>query len=79
MASLKLMETKDGRRFYQIAVSRGYGLTPYTKRWYIPDGWSRKAIDRELRKVSAEFELRCAEGEVMNRQQKRAAWSWCSI
>ncbi|MBQ2062631.1 MAG: site-specific integrase [Oscillospiraceae bacterium] len=73
MASHKLMETKDGRRFYQIAVSRGYGLTPYTTRWYIPDGWSKRAIDRELRKVSAEFELRCSGGEVMTRREKKAA------
>ena len=30
MASCKLMETKDGKRFYKISVSRGYGVTPYT-------------------------------------------------
>ena len=73
MASHELLETKDGRRFYRIAVSRGHGKAPYRMRWYIPDGWSKRAIDRELRKVSAEFELRCAGGEVMTRQQKKAA------
>lgn len=73
MASYKLMETKDGRRFYQIAVSRGYGLTPYTTRWYIPDGWSRRTIERELHKAGAEFELRCSNGEILTRRDKKAA------
>lgn len=68
MASTKLMETKDGKRFYKISVSRGYGVTPYTTRWYIPDGWSKKTIDRELSKVAAEFELKCSNGEVETRK-----------
>lgn len=69
MASTKLMETKDGRKFFQISVSRGHGKTPYTKRWYWPDCWSRTAVERELRKVTAEFERACAAGEVLNRAQ----------
>ena len=71
MASCKLMETKDGKRFYQIAVSRGYGKTPYTLRWYVPDGWSQKTIERELRKQAAAFELKCKNGEVLNREQEK--------
>lgn len=69
MASTKLMETKAGKKFYQISVSRGYGKAPYKTRWYIPDGWSKRTIERELKKVSAEFERACAAGEVMNREQ----------
>lgn len=72
MASTKLMQTKDGRRFYKISVSRGYGVTPYTTRWYWPDGWSKRAADRELAKVAAAFELKCQSGEVMNRAEERA-------
>lgn len=72
MAATKLMETKDGRRFYKISVSRGYGITPYTMRWYWPDGWSKRAADRELAKVAAAFELKCQSGEVMNRAEVRA-------
>lgn len=72
MASTKLMQTKDGRRFYKISVSRGYGVTPYTMRWYWPDGWSKRAADRELAKVAAAFELKCQSGEVMNRAEERA-------
>lgn len=55
MASTKLMETKDGRRFFQIAVSRGYGKAPYKMRWYWPEGWSKRTAERELKKVAAEF------------------------
>ena len=71
MASTKLMETKDGKRFYKISVSRGYGVTPYTMRWYWPDGWSKRAADRELAKVAAAFELKCKNGEVMNRAEEK--------
>ena len=71
MASLKLMETKDGKRFFQICVSRGYGKAPYKKRWYWPDGWSKRTAEREAIKVAAEFERACAAGEVMNRAQEK--------
>lgn len=40
-------------------------------RWYPPEGWSQKAIDRELAKVSAEFERRCQSGEEINRAEKK--------
>lgn len=71
MASTKLMETKDGKRFFKISVSRGYGKTPFTTRWYWPDGWSKRTAERELRKVVAEFERACAAGEVENREQRK--------
>lgn len=71
MASVKLQETKDGRRFFQIAVSRGYGKTPYTTRWYWPDGWSKRTAEREAAKQAAEFERACAAGEIMNREQQK--------
>lgn len=71
MASVKLQETKDGRRFFQISVSRGYGKAPYKKRWYWPDGWSKRTAEREAAKVAAEFERACAAGEVMNRAQAK--------
>lgn len=71
MASIKQMETKDGKRFFQISVSRGYGKTPYTKRWYWPEGWSKRAAERELAKQAAEFERACAAGEVVNRAEAK--------
>ncbi len=71
MASIKLSETKNGRRFFQIAVSRGHGKAPYKTRWYWPDGWSRKTAEREAAKQAAAFELACKSGEVLNRAQER--------
>lgn len=71
MASIKLNETKDGRRFFQICVSRGYGKSPYKTRWYWPDGWSRRTAEREAAKRAAAFELACKNGEVLNRAQER--------
>ena len=71
MASVKLNETKDGRRFFQICVSRGYGNAPYKTRWYWPDGWSKRTAEREAAKQAAAFELACKNGEVLNRAQER--------
>ena len=71
MASTTLMTTKDGKRFYKIAVSRGRGPSPYTTRWSIPEGWSKRAIDRELNKVAVEFELQCTSGKVLTRSEQR--------
>lgn len=71
MASSTLKTTKDGRRFYYIQVSRGRGKTPYSTRWYVPDGWSKTAISRELKKVESEFERDCNEGKILSRQEKK--------
>ena len=71
MASIKLSETKDGRRFFQISVSRGYGKAPYKTRWYWPDGWSKRTAEREAAKQAAAFELACKNGKVLNRAQER--------
>lgn len=71
MASTKLMEAKDGRRFFKITVSRGRGQSPYTTRWYWPDGWSKRAAERELAKQAAAFELACSRGEVLTRADIR--------
>lgn len=71
MASIKLSETKDGHRFFQINVSRGYGKAPYKTRWYWPDGWSKRTAEREAAKQAAAFELACKNGEVLNRAQER--------
>ncbi len=71
MASIKLSETKDGKRFFQISVSRGYGKAPYKTRWYWPDGWSKRTAEREAAKQAAAFELACKNGEVLNRAQER--------
>ena len=71
MASTKLEYTKDGRRFYKIRVRVSRDRPTLTTRWYVPEGWSQKAIDRELAKVSAEFERKCRAGEILSRSEQK--------
>lgn len=71
MPSTRKLETKDGRVFYEISVSRGRGKSRLTRRWYPPDGWSRKAIERELSAVAAEFERQSDAGEVISRSEQK--------
>ena len=71
MASTKRMETKDGRRFYLIRVSRGAGKSLYQTRWYPDPLWSARTVERELKKKAAEFELACGAGEILNRSQTK--------
>ena len=71
MPSIRKRTTKDGRDFYEITVSRGRSMPRLFSRWYVPEGWSQRAIDRELAKVAAEFERQCKAGEVVSRKEKR--------
>ncbi len=71
MASTRKRTTKEGQIFYEIRVSRGRGKSYLTTRWYPPEGWSQKAIDRALAKESSEFERRCREGEVISRAEQK--------
>lgn len=71
MPSTRKLETKDGRAFYEISVSRGRGKSRLTRRWYPPEGWSRKAIERELAAVAAEFERQSDAGEVISRAEQK--------
>jgi len=71
MPSIREKTTKAGKRFYEIRVSRGRGQSYLTTRWYVPEGWGQKAIDRELAKAAAEFERKCHAGEIISREEKR--------
>ena len=71
MASTRKRTTKDGQMFYEIRVSRGRGKSYLTTRWYPPEGWSQKALDRALAKEASEFERRCHEGEVVSRAEQK--------
>ena len=71
MASIKLQETKDGKRYFRIRVSRGKGQSPYQTRFYPNPDWSMKTAQREAIKAAAKFELECSSGEVLNREQKK--------
>lgn len=39
--------------------------------WEVPEGWSQKTIDREVRKAAAEFENKVKEGQAKTRKQKQ--------
>lgn len=71
MASTRRKTTKGGRDFYEIRVSPGREQPQFSRRWYVPEGWSQRAIDRELAKVAAEFERQCKAGEVRTKAQER--------
>lgn len=71
MPSIRKKENKAGQIFYEIQVSRGRSRSRLTSRWYPPEGWSQKAIDRELAKVAAEFERRCDNGEAISRAEQK--------
>ena len=70
MPSIREKMTKTGNKFYEIRVSRGRGKSYLTTRWYPPEGWSRKAIERELHKQAAEFERQAQAGEVVSREEQ---------
>ena len=70
MPSIREKQTKAGNKFYEIRVSRGRGKSYLTTRWYPPDGWSKRAIDRELAKQAAEFERQVQAGEVVSREEQ---------
>lgn len=71
MASWQLMQTKEGKKFYKIIVSRGRGLSLLTMRWYVPDGWSQRKIDTELPRIAAKFEEDCQNGLVLSRRERK--------
>lgn len=71
MPSTRRKVNQAGQVFYEIRVSRGRGKSYLTRRWYAPEGWSQKAIDRELAAVAAEFERQCDAGQVISRSEHR--------
>ena len=71
MATTRLRKTKDGKPFYEIRASRKRGETAPTMRWYVPEGWSKRAIDRELAKVAAEFDRQYEAGEIVSKAERK--------
>lgn len=72
MAYSRLLTAKDGRLYYKIEVSRGRGKSYLSHRWYVPEGWSKRAIERELRNQEAEFERKVKAGEIVSRAEAKA-------
>lgn len=75
MANCKLMETSDGKKFWKIRVSAGRDLQ-FSERFYWPlkangEPVAEKTALRELDKAVADFERRCACGEVLTRKVQK--------
>lgn len=70
MASISLKKTKAGKDFYEIRCHVGRDRPTLSTRWYPPEGWSQKSIEKELNKVAAEFERKCQNGEVLSRSEQ---------
>ncbi len=71
MANCTLKTNSEGYQYYEIRVRRGRGLPTLSTTWYVPDGWSKRAIDRELEKVAAEFERKAKAGEIISRKEQK--------
>lgn len=74
--SKEVLTTKDGRRYWKISVSRGYGKSPYVTRFYWPtkkDGSpvARSSAESARNKFMAEYEGQCKDGMILNREEKR--------
>lgn len=70
MAYTRLKTAKNGRKYYEIQVYRADHDGRVTKRWYVPQGWSKRSIERALAKEAAEFEELVAAGEVSTRKER---------
>ena len=71
MPTIREKTTKSGKPFFEVVVSRGRNQSQLTKRWYPPEGWSRRAVSRELAKAAAEFERQCKTGEAISRAERK--------
>ena len=72
MASVKQKQRKDDSIFFEISVSRGHGLSPYTMRWDRPEGLAGKTVKARLQAVASEFERDCRDGRVKTRKERKA-------
>lgn len=70
MASTRLKTKKDGTRYYEISVRPSHDKT-VCRRWYPPDGWSKRAVERELQKKAAEIERQVKEGAILSRRDAK--------
>lgn len=72
MATTTKKTNKSGAVFYEIRVHVSRDRPTATKRWYPPEGWSKRAIERELAKVAAEFDRQVRDGEVLSLKERKA-------
>lgn len=71
MANAVEKKSKDGRRFYELRAYNKAKKRYYTSRWYVPDGWSRRAIEKELETKTVEFQQGVNAGVILSKQEQR--------
>lgn len=77
MASIRPRTNKQGDIIsYEIRVTRGRDaegkqLKPYVMSWPRPDGWSDKAVRRELTKTAGQFEADCRAGLILTKEERQ--------
>jgi len=79
MASIRYIGMTQKGKCYEIQVSRGYGLSQYTKRWYPEPGWSDTYAKQQLNKAAAKFEADCQAGKVKTRKEKQTKLAGISV
>ncbi len=72
MAYTRRRTTKSGKPFYEIIVHLSREQAPLSMRWYVPDGWGKRSIERELNNQAAEFERKVKAGEIKSRANLKA-------
>lgn len=70
MPSIREKRNKSGQLISYEIVCRPERGRYLSMRWTPPEGWSRRAIERELARVAADFERRCKAGEVLTKTEK---------
>lgn len=71
MASTREMQTKDGRIFWQITISRGRSRAAVTRRFYWPQGMTRRKAEKALQQAVVDFEREVAEGKAFSRAERK--------
>lgn len=72
MAFAKKREKKDGTLFYEIRAYNADKKTHYSRYYYPPRGWSKRAIEKALKDEVAEFQRAVDAGEVLSKAEKQA-------
>ena len=70
MATATLKKNKKGEQYYEIMAYRA-GKSRLSTRWYVPNGWSAKSIERELERQKADFQRKADAGEVLSKKEQK--------
>ncbi len=72
MAFSKERRKADGTLFYEIRAYNADKKTHYSRYYYPPRGWSKRAIEKALKDEVAEFQRAVDAGEVLSKTEKQA-------